>query len=116
MTFRLAANFPMFHGQISHVFDPRRQFVALATSLYVRRNNLFHVGAENPFRSLLVAANDLLVKGSSGKRTGTALLSARRRSLQFARIRTGNQKIIADVNQQWLAGRGCNCPWVMHHL
>ena len=71
---RLAANFAVFHRQVSHVPDARRQIVAAAISLYVLRDNLFHVGAEKPLRSLLVGVSNLLVERSLRKLAAGALL------------------------------------------
>ena len=117
MTFRLAANFPVFHRQVSHVPYPRRQFVAAATSLYVLRDNLFHVRAEKPFRPLLVGANNLLVERRFGKLSCcAALLRPRRRLLQFRQIRAGDQQIVAHINQQWSVRRGCHRPRIANHL
>src|ERR1035438_2012698 len=116
MAFTLAAHFPMFHGQVSHVRYPRRQFIALATSLYVLCDNLFHVGAENPFRPLLVGTRNLLVERRLSESAGAALFYAQCHTLQFRQIRTRDHQIVAAIRQQRLVRSRRRRPWIRDRL
>src|SRR5271165_6125850 len=97
--FLITADVAVFHRQVAHVFHPGRQGVTVATSLYVLRDNLFHVHGEKPFRSLLVCTNNLLVKRCFGKRTAATLLDPPHRMLQFRHVRSGDHQIVGYINK-----------------
>src|SRR5437879_6264864 len=106
MALRLSANLPMLQRQVSHIPYPQRQLVISAISFYVLGDNLFHVRAEKPFRTLLVRSHNLLVKRRFGELIAAALLCTKRGTLQFRHIRTRNQQTVVDVDQQWSVGGG----------
>ena len=70
------------------------------------RDNLFHIRAEQPARTLLVGTDHLLIERGLGKMTGTGLLDSCRRALQLCDIRTRDQHVVVHVNQKRPACRG----------
>src|SRR6516225_920454 len=103
----------MLQHQVPYVSDAGW---SVAITVYVVRDNLFHIGAQKPFGTLFIGLRDLLIEGGSGELAAAALLRTPHRRLQLRQVRTGDQHFVVDVHQQGMTRRGRERPGVANGL
>ena len=94
MTFALTRKVTMSHHQILYIPHSGRKIVTAAISLYVLRDDLFHVETKKPFRPLFVGAGDLLIELGSDKLAWSVLSRTACRKLQLCQVFAGNHQIV----------------------